>query len=108
MTLKKIYKFTITFIVVLAVIIGSMLIYTNHKKEVIEKEVIEYVSKEKQLDKKDIDGKAFLSNLPGDKRYCVNIKIKGDANLYTYYRTKDNKIKLESYIDANQIEHVVE
>ncbi|KHD86573.1 hypothetical protein NG54_02740, partial [Heyndrickxia ginsengihumi] len=62
----------------------------------------------KNLDKKYIGGKAFLSDLPGDKRYSVSVKIKGDENVYIYYRTKDNKIKLESYTDSNQVEHVVD
>ena len=104
--ISKKYKVILLFVILLILVIASTFAYNKYKMKTLEEDVFEYVIKEKKVSENDLTGGAYYSKLQGDKKYLVDVKIKGDPNIYAYYRTKNNQIKLESYTDENRVEHV--
>lgn len=74
----------------------------------LKEEVIEFVAKEKDVDKNKIDASNFTPNLQGEKNKQISIKIDGDKKTYNYYKNKEGDIKLFSYIDENREQHIVD
>lgn len=58
--------------IILFILIGSVFFYINYKKNTLEDTVIEYLVKEKNIDKDEIvSSEPFISNLKGDKKFKV-------------------------------------
>jgi len=104
--ISKKFKVILSVVILLILVIGSTLAFNKYKMKTLEEDVFEYVMKEKKVSRNDLTGGAYYSKLQGDKKYLVDVKIKGDSNIYAYYRNKNNQIKLESYMDENREEHV--
>lgn len=104
--ISKKFKVILSVVILLILVIASSFAYNKYKMKTLEEDVFEYVMKEKKVSKNDLTGGAYYSKLQGDKKYLVDVKVKGDPNIYAYYRTKNNLIKLESYTDENHVEHV--
>ncbi|GEM_PF-1759514 len=103
--MKKTLKKTVIVLLILFVLVGGVFSYISFKKNSLENAVIEYLVKEKNIDRDDIVfSEPFFSNLKGSKCFMVGIKLKNDNKTYVYYK-EDGEIILESYVE-NGIEHV--
>ncbi|MCE4958074.1 hypothetical protein [Macrococcoides caseolyticum] len=98
--MKKIVSILLGLLIILGLVFGGIMILDKMKLDNLEKEVVSYVAKEKEVDKNNITAAPYKSNLPGDRRYMVSIKVKGDKKLYDYFKDEEtDKIKLESYTE---------
>lgn len=88
-------------------IFGGFYIFSYMRNMSFKKEVVEYVEKEKQIKEQDIKSDIFFSNMSGEKKTQVYIKIEGDTNKYFYIKDKKGKIKLLYFVDENNEQHVV-
>ncbi len=95
--MKKVF----TFIFILFILIGGIFGYVKYKQYTVEKAVLEYLITDENISEEDITAEPFIANLSGEKNWMVSIKIKDDPKTYSYYKNKDNKIVLESYVDGN-------
>ena len=96
-------KFLISSLVLLLVVIGGYFMFSSFKLKNLENDVVEYLIKEQDIKKENIDAKGYKANLPGDRRNLVSIKIKGDKKVYSYFKDQETgKIKMESYIDGDR------
>ncbi|MGP7818245.1 hypothetical protein [Niallia sp. 01092] len=90
---------------VVFILIGSLIAYIKFKEKSVEGSVINYLTTEKNISKKDIiSSGSFIANLSGNKNFMVGIKLKNDDKTYFYYKG-NGKIILESYTE-NGVEHV--
>ena len=95
--MKKVF----TFIFILFILIGGIFGYVKYKLYTVEKAVLEYLITDENISEEDITAEPFIANLSGEKNWMVSIKIKDDTKTNSYYKNKDNKIVLESYVDEN-------
>ncbi|WP_026683367.1 DUF3139 domain-containing protein [Heyndrickxia coagulans] len=93
-------------IILIIIVVGSSFAFIYYKKSSTKNSVVEYLTTEKNIPKKNIiQSKPFIANLKGNKNYMVSVKLKNDNKTYYYY--KDNgKVILESYV-KNGKEHVI-
>ena len=95
--LKKVFIFIFIFFI----LIGGIFGYVKYKLYSVEKAVLEYLINDEHISEEDITAEPFIANLSGEKNWMISIKITDDTKTYSYYKNKDNKIVLESYIDEN-------
>lgn len=93
-------KRTVVIIAILIVIIliGSFLGFKAYKKNELKDEVLEHLLETGVKENEILILEPTTTNLPGDKHYFVEVKLKEDEKLYFYYKdSNSDEILLESY-----------
>ncbi|TDM11863.1 hypothetical protein [Macrococcus lamae] len=102
---NKTVKWIFSIVLVLTILFAGIYGFIQYKVSTVQDRVAEYMVKEKQVKKEDFKAKGFMANRSGDKNYMVEVKVKKDPNYYYYYRTSDDKVKLEFYLDKDNKQH---
>lgn len=103
--MNRIIKIVIAVVFAATIIFASLFAYLQSKVNAAENSVAEYMVKEKHEQKGSFKANGFYANQGGGRNYMVEVKKKDDPNYYYYYIDKNDKVKLDFYLDQNNKKH---
>ncbi|MFJ8261930.1 hypothetical protein ACIQ4I_08165 [Rummeliibacillus sp. NPDC094406] len=88
---------------VLLILVACGFGYVKYKQYNVENTVVNYLKTEEGIPEDKINTEPFIANMPGNKNWMVKVEIKGDSKVYSYYKNKDGKVVLDSYIEDGEV-----
>lgn len=77
--------------------------YVKYQQYTVENAVIKYLKTDKAIPSEKINTEPFIANMSGNKNWMVKVKIEGDSKVYSYYKNKEGKVVLDSYIEDGEV-----